>query len=228
MRKKGVYDFDIKLKSVEEYLNNIKTAKQICREIGVNKKVFLNWVRKYKVEGAKGLIIKDSNKKYSAELKIKAVEDYFNSTLSQFEICSKYNISSYGVLQSWIKKYNGHKGIKLSKKRTGGKTIMTKKTTISFEQKVDIVRYCVEHNHNYKETAKKYNVSYQQVRRWLEKYEKGGVEALQDKRGKRKSINEMSEIEKLKAEKKLLEAQNRRLQLENEFLKKLRELERGW
>lgn len=105
---------------------------------------------------------------------------------------------------------------------------MTKKTTISFEQKVDIVRYCVEHNHNYKETAKKYNVSYQQVRRWLEKYEKGGVEALQDKRGKRKSINEMSEIEKLKAEKKLLEAQNRRLQLENEFLKKLRELERGW
>ncbi|CDF58745.1 transposase [Thermobrachium celere] len=45
MRKKGVYDFDIRLKSVEEYLNNIKTAKQICREIGVNKKVFLNWVR---------------------------------------------------------------------------------------------------------------------------------------------------------------------------------------
>ncbi|GFR36647.1 transposase [Thermobrachium celere] len=98
MRNKGVYDFDIKLKSVEEYLNNIKTAKQICREIGVNKKVFLNWVRKYKVEGAKGLIIKDSNKKYSTELKIKAVEDYFNSTLSQFEICSKYYICSHIVI----------------------------------------------------------------------------------------------------------------------------------
>lgn len=58
------------------------------------------------------------------------------------------------------------------------------------------------------------------------KYEKSGVEALQDKRGKRKSIEEISEVEKLKAENKLLQAENRRKQMEIDFLKKLEAIER--
>ncbi|MBW4827418.1 MAG: hypothetical protein KZY61_07455 [Clostridiaceae bacterium] len=58
------------------------------------------------------------------------------------------------------------------------------------------------------------------------KYEKSSVEALQDKRGKRKSIEEISEVEKLKAENKLLQAENRRKQMEIDFLKKLEAIER--
>lgn len=42
------------------------------------------------------------------------------------------------------------------------------------------------------------------------KYEDGGVDALQDRRGKRKSEDMMSELERLRAEVKLLKAEKKR------------------
>lgn len=53
------------------------------------------------------------------------------------------------------------------------------------------------------------------------------MEVLLDRCGKRKSANEMSELEKLRAKNKLLEAENKRQQIEIDFLKKLDEIERG-
>jgi transposase len=38
----------------------------------------------------------------------------------------------------------------------------------------------------------------------------------------------MTEVEKLRAENRMLEARNRRLETENAVLKKLKELERRW
>ncbi|MDT2288829.1 hypothetical protein P7H17_26115 [Paenibacillus larvae] len=58
------------------------------------------------------------------------------------------------------------------------------------------------------------------------KYLTSGVDALQDRRGKRKSEDEMSEVEKLRARNKLLQAENRRKQMEIDLLKKLDEIER--
>ena len=103
---------------------------------------------------------------------------------------------------------------------------MTKGRKTTYEERVEIVTYCIEHQNNYAETAQKYQVSYQQVYSWTTKYETDGVDALQDKRGKRTSVDKMSEIEKLRAENKLLGAKNRRQQMEIDFLKKLEEIER--
>jgi len=47
-----------------------------------------------------------------------------------------------------------------------------------------------------------------------------------DKRGKRKLEGEMSDVEKLKLQNKLLEAENKSKQMEIDFLKKLHEVER--
>ena len=103
---------------------------------------------------------------------------------------------------------------------------MTPGRKTSFEERIEIVQYCIEHQNNYVETAQKYHVSYPQVYSWTSKFETQGVEALQDKRGKRKPLAKMSEVEKLKAENKLLEAKNKRQQMEIDFLKKLEEMER--
>jgi len=103
---------------------------------------------------------------------------------------------------------------------------MTKGRKTTYDERVEIVKYCIENQNNYAETAQKYRVSYQQVYSWTTKYEADGVEALQDNRGKRKPLDEMSEIEKLRAENKLLEAKNKRQKMEIDFLKKLEELER--
>ena len=52
------------------------------------------------------------------------------------------------------------------------------------------------------------------------------MEALRDRRGKRKSEAEMSELEKLRAENRILRAEKEYAQMEADFLKKLAEIER--
>ena len=44
-----------------------------------------------------------------------------------------------------------------------------RKTTI--DERKEIASYCIEHNHNYKETAALYDVSYSQVYLWVKKYD---------------------------------------------------------
>ncbi|HEX9060052.1 MAG TPA: helix-turn-helix domain-containing protein, partial [Clostridia bacterium] len=124
----------------------------------------------------------------------------------------------------WVMKYNSHEELKAS--GTGGMPIMTNGRKTTYDERIEVVKYCIEHQNNYAETAQKYQVSYQQVYTWTSKYENNGVEALQDRRGKKKDENEMSELDKLKAQNKLLEAENRRKQMEIDFLKKLDEIER--
>jgi hypothetical protein len=77
-------------------------------------------------------------------------------------------------LQIWIKKYNGHEELKSS--GTGGSAIMDKGRKTTFEERVEIVQYCIAHNHNYAKTAEQYQVSYQQACSYTVKYEAGGVE----------------------------------------------------
>ena len=105
---------------------------------------------------------------------------------------------------------------------------MTKGRKTTFDERVEIVQYCIAHDHNYAETAEKYEVSYQQARSYTVKYEEGGVEALRDRRGRSKPQKEMSELEKLRAENKILRAEKERAEMEASFLKKLDAIERRW
>ena len=102
---------------------------------------------------------------------------------------------------------------------------MTKGRKTTFDERVEIVQYCIAHEHNYAETADKYQVSYQQARNYTIKYEDVGVNGLLDRRGKRKTEAEMSELEKLRAENKILRAEKERAEMEVSFLKKLEEIE---
>lgn len=103
---------------------------------------------------------------------------------------------------------------------------MTKGRKTTFDERVEIVQYCIAHDHNYAETAAKYSISYQQARNYTVKYEAGGVEALRDRRGRVKPTDEMSELDKLRAENKILRAEKERAEMEASFLKKLDEIER--
>lgn len=76
------------------------------------------------------------------------------------------------------------------------------------------------------ETALKFKISYQQIYYWCQKFKSEGLKALLDKRGKKKIWSEMAELEKIKEEHRLLRIQNEYVKMENEFLKKVKELER--
>ena len=60
---------------------------------------------------------------------------------------------------------------------------------------------------------------------WVKKYQAKGIDRLHDCRGKNKIVEELSEIEKLKIENRLLKAQTKKQQMEIDFLKKLDEIE---
>ena len=213
-----------KLEAVEDYLCGNKSSIQICYELNVTKKSFDQWVRKFKLHGAEGLKTTTKNTFYPIELKYQAIKDYLDGIGSLFEICSKYNISSHSILQQWIKKYNSHKTFKSHNKQ--GDRIMTNGRKTTYEERTEIVAFCISNNDDYQATADKFKVSYQQVYTWVRKYEANGYEALMDRRGKRKEATELTESEKLSAQLKLIESENTRLKMEIDFLKKLKEVER--
>jgi transposase-like protein len=224
MGRESKFTTEQKLKYVLMCIEEKDSVYHAASMIGIGEETLRQWIRNYQSLGIDGLNTTSKNSYRSAALKEMAVRDYLAGISSQSDICVKYGIRSKSMLQRWILKYNSHEELKAS--GTGGMPIMTNGRKTTCEERVEIVKYCIEHQNNYAETAQKYQVSYQQVYTWTSKYEKDGVEALQDRRGKRKDEDEMSELEKLKARNKLLEAQNRRQQMEIDFLKKLEEIER--
>jgi transposase-like protein len=212
-----------KISAVKRYLDGLTSQRSIANEFGISQTSVQQWIFNYESMGEDAFLMK-GYKGYSVNLKTQAVQDYLSGKGSQTDICKKYGIRSKAKLQLWIKKYNSHEELKSS--GTGGNIIMTKGRKTTFEERVEIVQYCIAHDRNYATAAQKYQVSYQQARNYTIKYVDGGVEALRDNRGKRKNPDEMSELEKLRAEIKILKAEKERAEMEASFLKKLEEIER--
>lgn len=75
------------------------------------------------------------------------------------DVVAKYNISSREVLRRWIQCYNANRELKdYNPKREVYMAESRRKTTI--EEHREIVSYCLDHGHDYKETADVYKVSY--------------------------------------------------------------------
>ena len=212
-----------KISAVKRYLDGLTSQRRVANEFGISQTSVQQWISNYESMGEDAFLM-EGYKSYSAELKRQAVQDYLSGNGSQTAICKKYGIRPKSKLQKWIKKYNGHEELKSS--GTGGKPIMTQGRKTTFEERVEIVQYCIAHDHNYAKASEQYQVSYQQARNYTVKYESGGVEALRDNRGKRKNPVDMNELEKLRAEVKILRAEKERAEMEASFLKKLGEIER--
>ena len=124
----------------------------------------------------------------------------------------------------WIKVYND---CELKASPVGGKrTVMIKGRKTTLEERIAIVENHIKSGSTYDETAQKYNVSYQQIYQWHHKYMDKGVDGLKDGRGRTGTEEEMSELEKLKAENRLLKPELENRKPENLFLKKVKEIER--
>lgn len=224
MERKVKFSSNQKLWAINRILNGEDSILHTATLLGCSDVTIHDWLRNYQASGVSGITISSKNTSYTLSIKLAAVEDYLKGTGSLREICQKYSIRSSTQLRRWIIKYNSHEELKAS--GTGGVPIMTKGRKTTYDERVEIVQYCIEHQNNYTETAAQYQVSYQQVYSWMKKYESNGIDGLVDKRGKNKTEDEMTELEKLRAENKLLKAQNRRQELEMAFLKKLDEIER--
>lgn len=222
---KGIL-YEQKLEAVEKYLHGQGSQQSIAREYGIGKSALRQWIANYEGMGPSGLITTSTNKRYSAELKIAAVEAYLRGEGSLMEICKKFKIRSKTQLLDWIRLYNnGHKELGAGKSQGRG-FYMTKGRATTLDERIEIVSFCLARGKDYRLTTEKYNVSYQQIYNWVRKYEERGVDGLIDRRGKRKTLDEMSEVERLQAENKMLRAEIERKEMENAILKKFQEIER--
>lgn len=220
---KSKYSPEEKILIVKKVIEGKHSINSLATSYSLSRTSLKDWVRNYQSFGSDAFYTKGWANR-SIEVKEAAVLDYISGNGSLRDICRKYKILDTKILRVWIMKYNGHEKLKAS--GNGGSTIMTRGRKTTFEERVEIVQYCIANNRNYAETSEKYHVSYQQARNYIVKYESGGVEALRDTRGKRKSEDEMSEVEKLRAENRILKAEKERAEMEISFLKKLEEIER--
>lgn len=214
-----------RIEAALSYLNREGSYKSIADRYGVEQTRIKVWVRQYKANGPLAFKEQQHNTVYNPELKSNAVSDYLAGKGSIQTIAAKYGLRSPQTLENWIKVYNSGKDFE---HRMSGGSHMNKARKTTFQERITIVKDCLENGSNYGETAMKYNVSYQQVYTWVKKFSQLGEAGLEDRRGKRTQNQEArSEIEELRIKMAKLEHELYMTKMERDLLKKLEELERG-
>ena len=197
---------------------------EAARRLGISRPRVTEWVARYKVGGALAFKEQEHNTVYREELKAAAVREYLDGKGSLREISAKYGMRSTIQLRDWIKVYNS--GRDFSHKTSGGSRMKQGRETTQ-EERITIVKDCLENGSNFGETAIKYNVSYQQVYTWAKKYKEMGETGLEDRRGKRIAEQEpRTELEAARIEIEQLKHKLYLAEMERDLLKKLDELER--
>ena len=224
MFRKSKIDPAEKVKIVERVLAAEIGVCEAGRLTSVDSSTIRQWRDLYLSDGPTALMTQRKNKVYSQELKLQAVHEYLDGASSQSDIAKKYHLRSKRQLRDWIKVYSTHGEIK--SRTSGGGSYMRKARQTTPEERLEIVRECLANDKNYGAMALKYNCSYQQVRNWVKRYEEMGSAGLEDRRGRRAGTQpartpEEAQRDKIaELERKILD-----LQMENDLLKKVRELE---
>jgi len=209
---------------IELYLDGVP-FRELRSEYGlkISPGAFNMYFLNYKANGPSALEDRDGFNTYTKEFKEKVVKEFLESKTYLRVIARKYKIPSARTVRNWIIKYTNGEATKAYDPKPEVYTMKYRKTT--HEERILIVKDCIQNQLNYKQTAQKYNVSYNLVYQWVKKYQKYGPDGLIDSRGKRKPENIQTETERIRAEMAILKARNEYLETENAALKKLQEVE---
>ena len=215
-----------KISLIQKYQEGEISFGNAVVQAGVSKETFRRWVKRYETEGEAGFLPYQRNRVYSEKLKMAAVHAYLSGEGSLTDITQKYHLRSETQLRSWLKVYHTH-GTFSFRKNSGGGGYMRKARSTTQEERIQIVRECIASGKNYGEMALKYEVSYEQVRRWTLRFEGQGEAGLEDRRGKRKKDQTpRTELEHLQIENEQLKHKLYLAEMERDLLKKLDEIER--
>jgi len=227
MSRKSKYDAEFKVNICKRYLSG-ESSIHLSKELGLHSgdSLVRRWVKKYQVYGDAAFIQTNHNRVYPKELKQLVIDEYnYNGKTTQ-ELALKYGISTAWIVESWIKKYNN--GIEIKDYIPKHEVYAMKSRKTTFEERIDIVKYVLCNNNDYKGAAEKFSVPYANVYQWVSKYNKMGEQGLLDRRGV-KAFDQSKKVLTLE-EKKDLEIEKLKRELERanmviEVLKKKNELE---
>lgn len=208
-----------------EYLDGQISLTEAALQGTTTKIRIMEWARNYEEEGIAAFFT-HRQRVYSPELKLQAVNDYKSGGGSLSALCKKYKIRSERQLSNWIKIYNAHGDFGLVKHSEGGSYMKHRRDTTQ-EERIQIAKECIACGKNCGAMSIKYNVSYQQARTWMLRFEELGEAGLEDRRGKRKKDQTpRTELEKAQIEIEQLKHKLYLSEMENTLLKKLDEIER--
>ena len=229
MSRKIKYNKELKLEVVKKYLKG-ESATLLANEYNISgchgRRLVHGWVNKYKALGESAFDESIINKSYSKEVKEAVIFEYLEGNGSFEEIANKYNISTSEIVRQWVLKYNN--GIEITDYNPKGDVYTMKSRKTSFEERLEIVKYVLDNNNDYKGAADKYGVPYANVYNWVKKYLEYGETGLSDSRGRQSSNTPKKELtveEQQALEIESLKAKIKRLELHNELLKKKMEIE---
>ena len=148
------------------------------------------------------------------------VEEYQKSDEKLEEFAIRHGLRGRTQLSQWIMGYN--ESI-LEDCRSGKRDSGMKGGKTTFDERLEIIEQLIRHDVDYNWAAEHYNVSYNQVYGWYRKYTGSGndPESLRDRRGKVKPESELTELDRLKRENKLLKARLHQQEMEMTFPRKL-------
>ena len=222
MGRKTKYSKELKLETVKRYLKGESNI-SLCDEYRIpyrKGKTIISWANKYVALGESAFDESHINKSYSKELKERVIKEYLDGKDSLEGIANRYNISSVSIVINWVKKYN--EGIEIKDYNPKGDVYTMKSRKTAFEERIEIVRYVLTNNLDYKGAADKYTVPYASIYQWVKKYNEFGEDGLKDGRGRPSSnVNkELSIEEKQAIEIERLKKELERQKMINEVLKK--------
>ncbi|SEA70985.1 helix-turn-helix domain-containing protein [Bizionia paragorgiae] len=119
MERKVKYNYDFKLRCVNEVLKKHKTVDAVSKLNGCHHTTLHDWIRFYEKYGKKGLLPR-KNKVYSLPFKLKVIEAIDKDLLSFSQACLMFNISTKSVVMNWHRNYKKD-GIRGLNHKTRGK-----------------------------------------------------------------------------------------------------------
>lgn len=227
MGRKPKYSKEIKIKACHDYEKGYSSFRGIADEIGTTTEVVRQWYLRYKEHGSSVFDTLNRNQTYSKKFKLSIVDEYSSGKYSMPDLVAKYNIT-YSVVRQWINKW--YNGIEIKDYDPKGDVYTMKSRKTTFEERLEIVKWVIENNMNYKDAADKYAITYALIYKWTRAYlDKGPVALKYQKRGPKSKteIDEesLTEIEKLKFELEKEKSLRKRREFELEVLKKKEEFE---
>lgn len=214
MGRKVKFSKKVKVDVCKRYLSGKSGVSELANEIGCSENVLRGWVRSYEFHGANTFNEKSYNRSFTYEFKYQIICECKEESIDI--VASRNNISPQ-VVRNWIIKYN--KG-ELEEYDPHPEVYNMKNRQVTLEEKIDIVRWTIENNNDYKGAALRYTVPYYSVFKWVKKYNESGEEGLKDNRGKSKSEKDLTELEKKDREIEKLKLELERVKRAEEILKK--------
>lgn len=153
--------------------------------------------------------------KFSTDFKLSVVKFYLENNVSKHEIARQFGVIKSEVIK-WIALFENH----------GESGLRPRYTNYSQEFKIDVLNYMKDNGTSFRETAAIFNISSDAtIGKWLKIVETHGVDALQPrKRGRLPMEKEVKKMTFVEDSKEALLAENERLRMENDYLKKLNAL----